>query len=127
MNSDSYEHVSAERIEISRSLVGMASGSEIDIEQSAVRRVLGREVELEQSAAVSIRAEEVEIEESGALLVVANRVDAENSAAFIVVTPSMRGNVRSVIDPRTAFAFGAGFFAARYVLNSLRRLMGRQN
>jgi hypothetical protein len=120
---DSYERLSAERVEVSRSLVGMASGSEVELEQSAVQRVLGRDVELEQSAAVAVRAEHISLDESGALGVFANRVDAQNTAAFIVVTPSVSGNVRSVIDPRTAFMFGAGFFAARALLQGVRRLL----
>ena len=125
MNSDNYERLSAEKVEVSHSLVGMASGSEVELEQSAVQRVLGQQVELEQSAAVSVRGEQITIDESGVLAVVGNRVDAQNTAAFLVLTPSLHGSVRSVLDMRTAFAFGAGFFTARYVLNTLRRLVSR--
>jgi hypothetical protein len=121
---DRFERLSAERVEVSRSLVGMASGSEIQMEQSAVQRVLARDVELEQSAAMTVRAEHVSLDESGAVAVFANRVDAQNTAAFIVVSPSLSGNVRSVIDVRTAFAFGAGYFVARALLKGARRLTG---
>jgi len=122
MMDDRYERLSAERVEVNRSLVGMASGSEIGLEQSAVQKVLAHDVELEQSAAVSVRAEHISLDESAAIGVFANRVDAQNTAAFLVVTPSLQGNVRSVIDLRTAFMFGAGFFVARSILNGVRRM-----
>ncbi len=106
----------ASEAEIRGAVVGEVRGREVEIEQSAVRSVAAEEIEAEQSAFAFVRAKRVRMAESAAAVVVARTVEAADLRALFVLSPSVRGNVRTLFDLRTALAAGAGFFLARRML-----------
>ncbi len=120
----------AEETEVRRRALGDVRGHEVELEQCAVRSVSGEEVEVEQSAVVFARAGRMKMEGSASVVVAARTVEAEDLRALFVLAPSVRGNVRTLFDLRTALAAGAGFFLARRGLrlanDMLRFALGRR-
>ena len=94
-------------------VVGDVRGHEVEIEQCAVRSVTAERVEAEQSAIAIVRAGQARMENTAAAIVAARTVEAGDLRALFVLSPSVRGNVRTLFDLRTALAVGVGFFLAR--------------
>lgn len=115
---------STEDVELRRAAIGSVEGKEVEIEQSSVRSVVVDEFEAEQSAIAFVRAREVSIEGAAAGVIIARTVEAEELRAAVVIAPSIRGNVRTLFDLRTAFAIGAGFFLARWAMSALSGALG---
>jgi hypothetical protein len=119
-------------VEVRGSALGDVRAHEVEIEQSAVRSVEADHIEVEQSALVLGRADSVQIDRSAVVALVGRDVSAGDVRTVVLLSPSVRGNIRTLLDLRTAFAMGAGFFLARAALrmvaDSARRLtsLGRQ-
>jgi len=101
-------------------VLNSVSGNDVEIEQSAVRDLHGDDVEIEQSALAVARAHRFDIRGSTAGLLIGRHVHARDVNTLLLLTPSLRGSVRTVIDLRTAFAFGLGIVLGRRLLRLLR-------
>jgi hypothetical protein len=54
------------------------------------------------------------------VLLLGRQVVARNVSAAVLIAPTFRGNVRTLVDWRTAFAFGLGIVLGRRLLRLFR-------
>lgn len=117
-----------ENVDVSRSSVQFVTGNDVKLSQSASLNVAAEAASLQASAAALLRAEEVTLDRSAVSVLVANSVTARNSVAGVVIARTVNGEVRSLLDWRSALMFGLGlsigFSVVRMVRNAFRLLGG---
>ena len=72
------------------------------------------------SVLATARAQRLNIRRSTAALLMGRNILARDVTTFVLLAPSVRGRVRTVVDVRTAFAFGLGIVLGRWLLRRLR-------
>jgi hypothetical protein len=92
----------------------------VEVQQTAIRSLRSEAAELEQSAVLSARARRLTVRRSTAALMIGRSVVARNVTTAVLLAPAVRGNVRTIVDWRTAFAFGLGIVLGRRLLRLLR-------
>ncbi len=108
---------------------------EVRVRAAAVRSVTAGDVEVRTSALQHVAAESVAIRRSSVALAGGSAVDVEHSQAFaiagrdvrlanvrtvLLLAPRVRGEVRTLVDWKTAAGIGIGIVLGRRLLKLLR-------
>jgi hypothetical protein len=114
------EHVKAERVEISQGGAGSIEATTVSLQQAGAGRVRAREMSVAQGGVAVARTDNLRLEAgSSGFAVVADEVAiAPGASVFMLFARRSTGDVRPVLDWRTAVAFGIG---VGLVLRLLRR------
>ena len=115
------DKVTAERVELVQSAVRNLTAATAEVRQTAVQRLSADHASFEKSAVVSARVREATLTNSAAVTLVAGSVSAQDCRTVFLLSPSVKGNVRAVVTPAAAFAFGVGYFLGRRLLGRLGR------
>jgi hypothetical protein len=107
----------------------------VEISQGGAQNVSAQTVSISQGGAGQVRADQVTVEQGGIGIARARRLSLANGAAFAVVADDARiesgatvlmllarnasGDVRPLIDARSAVAAGAGIAVAYWLLRRL--------
>ena len=118
-------NVTGERVEVSQSAVRSLNAGRVNLHQSAVQRLASESVTIEQSAVLRVRGNNVSLQKCAALGAMGASVSAQDCRTVFLCAPSVSGNVKALITPRTAFALGLGFFFGRRVARLAGRLLKR--
>ncbi len=114
------DSVVAGEVSVRASAVRSVSGGEVDIKASAVQRVHGEEVEIEGALVGYAGAQRMEVEETQVLVAAGRQVTARNVRALLLLAPRVHGDVRVLLDWKSALAVGAGIVLARRLLRLVR-------
>jgi hypothetical protein len=125
-------------VEVKNASVNRIDGGQVNIHQSSTRSLRASAVHMEDSAAFSVRAGSADIAESAVFFVSANdlkvqkvtstlllgrRVEASETRSILLLALQVRGSVKTILTPLTAFAAGAGFatvfFLLRFIVSKL--------
>jgi hypothetical protein len=107
----------SEKVNVERSAVRSLTAANAQVERSAVQKLTSDTLVANQSAIGIANASTVEMRESSAGIAAADYVRIENSRVFVLLAPRVNGTVHAVLTLPAAFAFGAGYFAARKLLS----------
>lgn len=113
------EGFSTDRVTIGRSAVRSINAASVDMTQSAVQRLTGETINASNSAAGIVNGTTVEFKDSGVGFAAGDYVRIEESKVFVLLAPRVSGNITATITLPAAFAFGAGFFVARRLFQSV--------
>lgn len=100
-------------------------GSEVFVDRSAVRGMNAGQASLDRSAIGVASFDQGTIRQSAAGVVVARSVACDEVRTLILASPVVRGEVRTLIDLRTAFAIGFGMAMGKALLFGVRALARR--
>lgn len=102
--------VQAERVKITQGGIALASAEKVRVTTSTVGAFLANRVRLEQTVtSVAAVRESATLDQSAAGVVLARTVAVRDSVIGLVITPRLDArNVRVLMGPRAALAFGAG-------------------
>ena len=114
--------IDGEKIEATQAAAVMVSGSDLELNQSLSMVAAGNNTKLKYSCVpVSLTREKATLKKSAAGIVAAGTVKAENSAAVLVLARNIDGNLNTLLDWKSAAAFGAVFGGIWGLLKLLRR------
>jgi hypothetical protein len=114
---------SAAELFVHQGAVGAVRAERVSVEQGAVGAVASREFHLTQGVARAVVANDVTVEQGFVRAMLANRVRmGDRSGAFIIIANRVEGNVRALLDWRSALALGA---VLGLVIAFVRRPSGR--
>jgi hypothetical protein len=100
----------------------MISGNDLELNQSVSIIAAGNNTKVKNSfVPLSLTRENASIKKSAAGIVAAGNVNAKNSAAVLVLAKNIDGNLNTLIDWKSAAAFGAVFGGIWGLLTLLRR------
>jgi hypothetical protein len=119
-------NITGESVELTQCAVRSLTAARADLHQTAVQQLAGESVTVEQSVVLQVRGKDVSLRECSALAALGGTVSAENCRTVFLCSPSVSGNVQALITPRTAFAFGLGFFLGRQVMRLPGRILKRR-
>ena len=111
-------------LNVGRSAVRSLHASTANVQQSAVQRLTAETVHAGNSAFGVANAATLELKESAVGVAAGDYVKIEDSRVLVLLAPRVSGNVKAFVTLPAAFAFGAGFFAARLLI---RTLLDRHN
>ena len=122
--TDDYE---TRHLNIGRSAVRELRATTASVERSAVQRLTAETVQGMNAAFGVTNASTVDLKETAVGVAVGDYIRVENTRVAVLVAPRVSGDVHAVLTPPAAFAFGAGFFAARSLYSAFfgRRRRGR--
>ena len=106
-------------VNVGRSAVRNINAGAVRVEQSAVQRLSAGTADFNSSAVGVVNGSTVEIEESAVGIVAGDYVKVEDSRVAVLLAPRVSGNVKAFVTLPVAFAFGAGYFAARALAGAL--------
>jgi hypothetical protein len=112
--ADATGHVS-----VGRSAVRNLHATMAQVEQSAVQRLTAETLNADRTAVGVVNASTVDLKESAVGVVAGDYVRVEESRVFVLLAPRVSGNVKAVLTLPAAFAFGAGYFAARQLAKAI--------
>ncbi len=92
------------------------------IERSAIRRVTAEQVEISRSAVGVAVFDRGTIRQSDAGLVVGRSVAVDQVRTGILIAPVVRGDVRTLLDMRSAVAIGFGMVLGKVCVALVRSL-----
>lgn len=113
----------ADDVELIQSSADSVSGRQVKMHQSGAQRVSGTNISMVGSGAQKVEAVKAEISNSGVWLLRGNEfvidrsligvmagktINAHRVYSGVVIGRSIAGNVKAVLDARSAFALGAG-------------------
>jgi hypothetical protein len=113
----------AKNVDVHNASVDKIQGGRISMTKSAARRIEASALDMSDSAAVMVRADSLEmhdcatvavvskkatLQESNTSVVVSSSVKAQDSTIGLLVAGRVEGNVKAVLTPLAALAFGAG-------------------
>ena len=85
----------------------MISGNDVTMNQSMGLIVAGNNTKLKYSCVpLSLTRENASVKKSAAGIIAANTVKVENSAAVLVLAKNIDGNINTLLDWKSAAAFG---------------------
>jgi len=118
--SEAPEHIRAERVEISQGGAGSIEADPVSLQQGGAGRVNAREMSVSMGAVGLARADSLRLENGASGFAVASQQASveEGASVFMLLARSVTGDVRPVLDWRSAAAFGLAF---GLVLRVLRR------
>ncbi|MEX1018421.1 MAG: hypothetical protein WDZ49_02115 [Litorilinea sp.] len=123
-------------VEVTNTSKDRVQGGQVHMKDSAARSVEASALHMEDSAAGSVRGGSLEISESAlglvygrdvhlkdvnASFVMAQQVQAEQVRTVFLVSGKNEGNIRAMLTPLTAAAFGAGFGIVWFALRTVAR------
>lgn len=124
-NGASREEPYAEETEARFASLRMISGEDVAVEQSLVQQATGHDVDVRQSVVGLASGENVALEQSVSALTVGRNVAVNGGTSIFLLAPTVRGNVRTLFDIRSAAALAVGYVLARQVVRVLGRLFQR--
>jgi hypothetical protein len=112
------------RLRVIQGGIGLASAKRIRVTAGTVGVALGDRAVFEQAmTSVAVARERISLDQSAAGVLLGKSVTARDSAIGLVVTPHLEGtNVRVLMGPQAALAFGAGVG----LVLALARFLGRR-
>ncbi len=115
--------VSADHVTIDRTAVGGTIRSAVaDVDRTAVRRLHATEATFNNSAVGVASFTRGTIRQSKAGVVAARSVACDEVNTLILASPVVRGEVRTLIDLRSAIAIGVGIALGRALLSGAHAL-----
>ncbi|MFQ5944634.1 MAG: hypothetical protein ACE5NC_00070 [Anaerolineae bacterium] len=81
---------------------------------------------MHQSGGLAIQGNRVELRDSGAGIIAGSEVVGDEIRAGLVLAGEVKGNVRPILDQRSAMTLGAALGASLAVLYLLRGVLGRR-
>ena len=100
----------AETVSVVQGAIGGVRGAQVSVELGAIGGAVAGEVRIDQGAAGTIIAREVVVEQSAVRTLIARDVVINRpSAAVVMIARRVSGDVRVLLDWRSALAFGAAF------------------
>lgn len=97
--------------------------STLAIERSAIRRVTAEQVDIDRSAVGVATFDRGTIRQSDAGVIVGRSVAVDQVRAGILISPVVRGDVRTLLDIRSAVAIGFGMVLGKVVVSLLKSLV----
>ncbi len=95
------------------------------LERAAVRRLHGHDAHVERSLIGAASAERMTLKRGTTVFVAGQSVAMDEARVGILVAPVVRGDVRTLVDMRSAFAMGLGIVLGRLLLSWGRALSRR--
>jgi hypothetical protein len=110
--------IDGERVEVTQAAAGILSGTDVSLNQCMSAVTAADTVSVNFSfSPVSISREQTSVNMSAIGFMGAKKIKAENTSAFLVVANKVEGNITTLLDWKSALAFGAvcgglwGFFS----------------
>ena len=101
---------------------GDIRADKVIVHQGGARSVKAERVVIRQSGAMHVQAQEVEVSQGGIGVAHAERVHVSEGSIGVVVAGEIDGhNVRVLMTPLSALAFGAATGLTLWLLNRVRR------
>ena len=113
--------VSGDRVEIDQSAVRSVDAERVELRQAAAQHVRGESLEMSDSAMLSVRGADIRMDDCAAGVVLGERVTMRGGNAILVFARHVDGDVKTVVTPVAAFAFGLGAMAGLAIWRRLRR------
>jgi len=114
--------VDATDVAVTQGAIGAARGDRVSVEMGALGAAMAREISVSQSGVGSILGQEVRVEQSFVRTLVAQRVEIRRpSAVLVLIAQRVSGDVRVLLDWRSAVAFGAAFGLLAGLVGRARR------
>jgi hypothetical protein len=102
--------------------VGDVRADKVIVHQGGARRVQAERVVIRQSGALHVQADEVEVSQGGIGIAQAQRVQVNEGSIGVLFAGKVKGhNVRVLMTPLSALAFGAGAGLTLWLLGRWRR------
>lgn len=98
-----------------------SDGHETRLERHMVGSIAGHEVAISKSSASRVEADKAGIERSGVFVLRGREVELRQSSVFLLIAPSVRGDVKVLVDWRGLVVLLAGFVVVTSVLRRMRR------
>lgn len=109
----------AGEVSVRASAVRSVSGGDVEIGQSAVRSVQAETAAIDNSAMMAASAGQLSVSNSRVGVLAGRTVDARSVRTLLLIAPRVRGEVRTLIDWKSALAVGAGIVVTRRLLRAL--------
>ncbi len=114
--------IDGERIEITQSASTLIHGGDIHFNQSMSLITVGNSVNLQYSfSPISLSKDYTVVNRSAVGLIGARDVKAENTSAIMMIANKVEGEVTTLLDWRSALAFGAVFGGALGLIALFRK------
>ena len=102
--------------------VGDVRADKVIVHQGGARSVNAERVDIRQSGAMHVQAHEVEVSQGGIGIAQAERVHVREGSIGVLVADTVDGhNVRVLMTPLSALAFGAATGLTVWLLGRFRR------
>ncbi|MEW5992580.1 MAG: hypothetical protein AB1736_14720 [Chloroflexota bacterium] len=102
--------VDATDVRLSQGAIGLARADRVSVLMGGVGAAMGREVSLSQGGVGSILAQQATLDQAVVRTLVAQEVEFRKpSGVIVLIAKRVRGDVRVLLDWRSALAFGAAF------------------
>jgi hypothetical protein len=116
------DEAEADHVTIAQSAVRSVDGEQVQLSRSAVRNLHATQLTAERSFIGVARVDQGTLRQSQAGVVAARSVACDQVRTFILASPVVRGEVRTLIDLRSAVAIGVGMALGRALLAGGRAL-----
>lgn len=131
VTDSSEDRVQGGQIHMKDSAARLVEASALHMEDCAAGTVRGGSLEISDSAMGLVYGRDVHLQGGTASVVIGKQVQAEQARTVLLVAGKSEGNIRAMLTPLTAAAFGAGFGVVWFVLQTLaqrlRATKGRAN
>ncbi|MBM4128601.1 MAG: hypothetical protein FJ243_00615, partial [Nitrospira sp.] len=100
--------IDAEKLEVTQGASVVLKGREVNLNQSISGITAGEEVSINFSLSpVAVSREHAEVNRSAVGIMAAGNIKSEGTSALLLVANKVEGNVTTLLDWRSALAFGA--------------------
>ncbi len=100
--------VDGEKIDVTQGASVLLRGNDINLNQSISAVTAGKNVSVNYSLTpVSISRQDISVNRSAVGCMAAKEIKTENTSAFLVISNKIEGNLTTILDWRSALAFGA--------------------
>ncbi len=125
VNKERVARINADAVRMTYSGAKMLHADALEATGSAIQSVTGEDVSIDRSAVGLVNAGTANIENSGIFAVKASVVRSPDIRAVVINAGEVQGNVSTVFNRESAFAFGAGCALLLVVWRLIRGLFGR--
>lgn len=110
IGDEKYDHVRAERVEISQGGANSIEATTVSLEQGGAVRVNAEQMSVGQGGVLLARTDTLKLDQGASgFAVIADRAEIrEGSSVFMLFARSVTGDMRPMLDWRAGLAFGAG-------------------
>jgi hypothetical protein len=107
------------RVSMAKSAARVVRASAMNMDDSAAMLIQASSLEMESSASVAVFSKEATLNDANASFVGASSVTVQNATVGLLIAGRVEGNVKAVLTPLGALAFGAGVGIAMTVLKEV--------
>jgi hypothetical protein len=125
VHNASVDKVQGGRVSMAKSAARLIEASAMDMADSAAVFVRADSLEMRDCATVAVVSKKATLQESNASVMVSASVKAQDSMIGLLVAGRVEGNVKAVLTPLAALAFGAGVGVTMTLLQEIIRRMRR--